>query len=87
MLLNSLIFFSRTSAEIQVREPRVHVIEPLCDVTVMEDETVMLECTLSYPEADVTWFKDNNKILASESLTVEKVLVLVYYLRSPKLKA
>nr|XP_039266508.1 muscle M-line assembly protein unc-89-like [Styela clava] len=58
----------RTSAEIKIREPRVHVIEELHDVTLSEGMETKLECTLSYSGAEVTWKKDG-EIVGTEIQT------------------
>jgi len=46
-----------------VLEPRLRVIEPLCDVESYVGDRCTLECVLSRPVVDVTWCKDGLAML------------------------
>ena len=63
----SVIFYLFLVMSFYLVEVPITFTTPLKDVSVPEDETVTLECEVSKPGQQVTWFRDGKKILKSES--------------------
>ncbi|KAG7502030.1 obscurin 1 [Solea senegalensis] len=55
-----------STAYLEVEELPVSIVKPLRDRTALEKHRVILECTVSSPRCDVTWYKDGEELAPSE---------------------
>ena len=57
-----MLCFLSVTLEFGLAETKVTFTTPLKDVTVPEEESVILECELSKPDQKVKWFKNGKEI-------------------------
>ncbi|XP_067843087.1 obscurin-like protein 1 isoform X2 [Heptranchias perlo] len=60
----------RCSSRLTVREPPVTFLKPLKDLRVPETTVVTLECELSRPNVEVTWYKDDLEMKPNKSIRI-----------------
>ncbi|XP_038646091.1 obscurin-like protein 1a isoform X2 [Scyliorhinus canicula] len=61
---------ARSSSRVTVREPPVTFVKQLKDLRVPETTVITLECELSRPNAEVTWYKDDLEMKPSKNVRI-----------------
>nr|XP_055069179.1 obscurin-like protein 1a isoform X2 [Misgurnus anguillicaudatus] len=57
-------------AHLEVEELPASIVRPLRDRTALEKHRVILECTVSSPRCDVTWYKEGEEIESTERMEI-----------------
>ncbi|XP_036426457.1 obscurin-like protein 1a isoform X2 [Colossoma macropomum] len=57
-------------AYLEVQELPVSIVRPLRDRTALEKHRVILECTVSSPHCEVTWYKGDEELESSERMEI-----------------
>lgn len=55
---------------LEVEELPVSIVRPLRDRTALEKHRVILECTVSSPNCDVTWYRENEELESTEHMEI-----------------
>ncbi|KAL1022128.1 hypothetical protein UPYG_G00022490 [Umbra pygmaea] len=61
---------TESTACLEVEEAPVTILKPLRDRTALEKHRVILECTVSTPRCEVTWYKGNAELVSSDRLEI-----------------
>uniref|UniRef100_A0A8C6TYE0 Obscurin like cytoskeletal adaptor 1a n=1 Tax=Neogobius melanostomus TaxID=47308 RepID=A0A8C6TYE0_9GOBI len=59
-----------STAILEVEELPVSIVKPLRDRTALEKHRVILECTVSSPRCDASWYKGREELASSERLEI-----------------
>ncbi|XP_041637515.1 obscurin-like protein 1a [Cheilinus undulatus] len=59
-----------STAYLEVEELPVSIVKPLRDRTALEKHRVILECTISTPRCEATWYKGNEEVVPSDRIEI-----------------
>uniref|UniRef100_A0A8D3BUK5 Obscurin like cytoskeletal adaptor 1a n=1 Tax=Scophthalmus maximus TaxID=52904 RepID=A0A8D3BUK5_SCOMX len=59
-----------STAYLEVEELPVSIVKPLRDRTALEKHRVILECTVSSPRCDATWYKGRDELVPSDRVEI-----------------